>query len=164
MYLKKQNKKTWMDASFLYLLSVIDYTEVTAITERNAVLRRHNTITGKPSAVNTERETVKTSAVRTNICLTPHKKTHNSVSVCQASVELALIAFVLLFLCYSVFLPSSSLFLSCSSSCQFLQLLFGLMLTVRRHGLMLTSVSLRLTRLLKLHLCLDCLSKATSTQ
>lgn len=98
-----------MDASFLYLLSVIDYTEVTAITERNAVLRRHNTITGKPSAVNTERETVKTSAVRTNICLTPHKKTHNSVSVCQASVELALIAFVLLFLCYSVFLPSSSL-------------------------------------------------------
>lgn len=52
---------------------------------------------------------MKTSAVRTNICLTPHQKTHNAVSACQASVELALIAFVLLFLCYSVFLPSSLL-------------------------------------------------------
>lgn len=96
-----------MDASFLYLLSVIDYTEVTAITERNAVLRRHNTITGKPSAVNTERETVKTSAWRTNICLTPHKKNSQLClclsSQCGTSTDCLCPPFPLLF-CLSSFL------------------------------------------------------------
>lgn len=72
------------------LQSVIDYTQVTSIIETNTALTPDYSSTGKPSAESSKR-TVETSALRANICLTPHTASNMSLlcllSQCGAGID-----------------------------------------------------------------------------